>query len=90
MKLLTLVCAGMLFSAGFACAQQGTTSSATQDTAALEQKIRDLEDRLVALEGQVRVLRRRLRKRQLPRLRALPLRRLARHPQKALRHWRRR
>ena len=47
----------VLFSAVFACAQQGTSTSGGQDTAALEQKIRDLEDRLVALEGQVRVLK---------------------------------
>jgi hypothetical protein len=57
MKLFTLVCVVTLFTAGLACAQQGTTAPGGQDTAALEQKVRDLEDRLVALEGQMRVLR---------------------------------
>jgi hypothetical protein len=56
MKPFTLICVFTLF-AGLACAQQGTTASGGPDTAALEQKIRDLEDRLVALEGQVRVLK---------------------------------
>jgi len=56
MKPFTLICAFTLF-AGLAWAQQGTTSSAPQDTVALEQKIRDLEDRLIALEGQVRLLK---------------------------------
>jgi hypothetical protein len=57
MKLFILICAVTLFTAGLARAQQGTGSAGGQDTAALEQKIRDLEDRLVALEGQVRVLK---------------------------------
>jgi len=57
MKLFTLVCAVTLFTAGLAHAQPGTTPSSGQDTAALEQKVRDLEDRLIALEGQVRVLK---------------------------------
>jgi hypothetical protein len=56
MKPLIWLCALVLLTPGFACAQQGATSSG-EDTAALEQKIRDLEDRLVALEGQVRVLK---------------------------------
>ncbi len=56
MKLFTSVCVFALF-AGLACAQQASTSPGGQDTAALEQKIRDLEDRLVALEGQVRALK---------------------------------
>jgi len=55
MKPFILTCAVTLFSAGLACAQQAPPAG--QDTAALEQKIRDLEDRLVALEGQVRVLK---------------------------------
>ncbi len=41
-------------------AQQSSTSPAqgsTQDTAALEQRIKDLEERLIALEGQVRMLK---------------------------------
>ena len=41
-------------------AQQSSTSAAqgsTQDTAALEQRIKDLEERLIALEGQVRMLK---------------------------------
>jgi hypothetical protein len=57
MKLFTLVGAVILCAAGLACAQQATSASGSGDTAALEQKIRDLEDRLIALEGQVRVLR---------------------------------
>ena len=57
MKPFTLVCVVTLFSAGLACAQQGTSVPGGQDTAALEQKVRDLEDRLVALEGQMRVLK---------------------------------
>ncbi len=57
MKLFTLVCVFILFTAGLARAQQGAPSSGGQDTAALEQKVRDLEDRLVALEGQMRVLK---------------------------------
>ena len=40
-----------------ALAQQGSAASSGEDTAALEQKIRDLEDRLIALEGQVRTLK---------------------------------
>ncbi len=54
MKPFTLVCLVTLFTAGLACAQQGTPAPGGQDTAALEQKVRDLEDRLIALEGQVR------------------------------------
>jgi hypothetical protein len=38
-------------------AQQGTPTQTTTDTAALEQKIRDLEDRIVALEGQMRIMK---------------------------------
>jgi len=57
MKPFTLVCVVTLFTAGLACAQQGTSVPGGQDTAALEQKVRDLEDRLVALEGQMRVLK---------------------------------
>ncbi|MFI5113914.1 MAG: hypothetical protein ACHP7J_02135 [Terriglobales bacterium] len=40
-----------------AFAQQGSAASSDENTAALEQKIRDLEDRLIALEGQVRALK---------------------------------
>ncbi len=57
MKPFTLVCVVTLFTAGLACAQQETTAPGGQDSTALEQKVRDLEDRLVALEGQVRVLK---------------------------------
>lgn len=51
-----LVCAAML-----ACtriwAQQGSTTDANaQNTAVLEQKIRDLEDRVIALEGKLRTM----------------------------------
>ena len=38
-------------------AQQPTTAAPANENAALEQKIRDLEDRLVSLEGQVRMLK---------------------------------
>ena len=38
-------------------AQGQTANAAASDNAALEQKIRDLEDRIVALEGQVRMLK---------------------------------
>ncbi len=39
--------------------QTGTSQAASgqSDNAALQQKIRDLEDRLIALEGQVRLLK---------------------------------
>ena len=57
MKSLIWVCVFTLFTVGVACAQQGTPAPGGQDTAALEQKVRDLEDRLIALEGQVRVLK---------------------------------
>ncbi len=41
------------------CAQQGSAAlqGSPADTAALEQKIKDLEDRIIALEGQVRMLK---------------------------------
>ncbi len=57
MKPFILIFVVTLFTAGLACAQEGTTIPGGQDTAALEQKVRDLEDRLVALEGQMRVLK---------------------------------
>ena len=38
-------------------AQQPTISQRGNNNAALEQKIRDLEDRIIALEGQVRILK---------------------------------
>jgi len=61
MKPFIWVCAATLFSvlftAGFACAQQAAPASGASDTSALEQKIRDMEDRMIALEGQVRVLK---------------------------------
>ncbi len=57
MKPFIVVCVLTVFGAAFASAQQGSSTPAGQDTAALEQKIRDLEDRLVALEGQVRLLK---------------------------------
>lgn len=57
MKPFSLVCVVTVFTVGLAYAQQGATASGGQDTAALEQKVRDLEDRLVALEGQVRMLK---------------------------------
>jgi hypothetical protein len=57
MKSFTLICAAMLFGVAFACAQQQGTAAGSGDTAALEQKVRNLEDRLIALEGQMRVLK---------------------------------
>ena len=56
MRALIGICVFALFLPAVSRAQQGTASSTT-DTAALEQKIRDLEDRLVAVEGQLRVLK---------------------------------
>ena len=55
MKASIGICVFALLLSAVSQAQQGSTSSA--DTAALEQKIRDLEDRLVAVEGQLRVLK---------------------------------
>src|SRR6267378_633257 len=49
--LFALVASSMSF------AQQGSAASSADDNAALQQKIRDLEDRLIALEGQVRTLK---------------------------------
>ena len=43
--------------AGMAAAQQANTGSADDEKAALEQKVRDLEDRLVAVEGQLRAMK---------------------------------
>jgi len=41
----------------FAQQQSSSPQGSTQDTAALEQHIKDLEERLIALEGQVRMLK---------------------------------
>ncbi len=41
----------------FAQQQSSSPQGSTQDTAALEQHIKDLEERLIALEGQVRILK---------------------------------
>src|SRR5258708_13032863 len=57
MSAFIVIFGGTLFTAGRACAQEGTTIPGGQDPAAPEQKVRDLEDRLVALEGQMRVLK---------------------------------
>jgi hypothetical protein len=57
MKPLIGFCVLALLVPGMALAQQGSTSSSGADTAALEQKIRDLEDRLIALEGQMRTMK---------------------------------
>ncbi len=43
--------------ASLALAQQGNAASSADDNAALQQKVRDLEDRLIALEGQMRALK---------------------------------
>ncbi len=55
MKVLIGICVLALLAPVVSQSQQGSTPSA--DTAALEQKIRDLEDRLVAVEGQLRVFK---------------------------------
>ena len=47
----------VLLIARAAFAQAPGTNTAANENAALEQKIRDLEDRIVALEGQVRILK---------------------------------
>jgi hypothetical protein len=57
MKPVTLLCVVVLLATGIAHAQQETTPPAGQGTAALEQKIRDLEDRLITLEGQMRAMK---------------------------------
>ncbi len=57
MKPLIACCLFALLTSGCALGQQGSAASSGEDTAALEQKIRDLEDRLIALEGQVRTLK---------------------------------
>ena len=57
MKIFTLVCVITLSAVHIASAQQASPAAGSQDTAALEQKVRDLEDRLVALEGQMRVMK---------------------------------
>jgi hypothetical protein len=57
MKPLIGFCLFALLISGAAFAQQGSVAASGEDTAALEQKIRDLEDRLIALEGQVRTLK---------------------------------
>jgi len=57
MKPWIAFCVLALFVPTMALAQQGSGASSGEDTAALEQKIRDLEDRLVALEGQMRTLK---------------------------------
>jgi len=49
-----IICLALLFAVSAMQAQQ---TAGGQDTAALEQKIRDLEDRLVALEGQMRIMK---------------------------------
>ena len=43
--------------AGLALAQESASQSSGSDSSAMEQKIRDLEDRIIALEGQVRILK---------------------------------
>src|SRR5882724_5403541 len=57
MKPLIAFCVLALFVPTIALAQQQGSSASSGDTAALEQKIRDLEDRLIALEGQMRTLK---------------------------------
>ncbi len=57
MKALIRFCLFVLCVSSLALAQQGSASSTADDNAVLQQKVRDLEDRLIALEGQVRVLK---------------------------------
>jgi len=56
MKLFLLSCIFAVCISSSIFAQQGSASSG-QDTAALEQKIRDLEDRLIAVEGELRAMK---------------------------------
>jgi hypothetical protein len=59
MRNLVLAATVLVLFAGQLAAQQGNSEAqgSSADTAALQQKIRDLEDRLIALEGQVRMLK---------------------------------
>jgi hypothetical protein len=57
MKPLIWFCSFILLAPALALAQQQTGSSSADDNAALQQKIRELEDRLIAVEGQLRVLK---------------------------------
>jgi hypothetical protein len=49
--------AGIVLLAAFPLYGQAASQGTSTDTAALEQKLRDMEDRIVALEGQVRMLK---------------------------------
>ncbi|HWZ82323.1 MAG TPA: hypothetical protein VNW47_06860 [Terriglobales bacterium] len=57
MKPFIAICLFGLIVPGMALAQQASSSNSSDDTAALQQKVRDLEDRLIALEGQMRALK---------------------------------
>jgi hypothetical protein len=57
MKRVICICLFAFVTPVMALAQQGSAASSGDDNAALQQKIRDLEDRLIALEGQVRALK---------------------------------
>lgn len=57
MKWVIGICLLAFASSTLALGQQGTAAASGDDNAALLQKIRDLEDRLIALEGQVRTLK---------------------------------
>ncbi|MBZ5598693.1 MAG: hypothetical protein LAN83_10255 [Acidobacteriia bacterium] len=57
MRNLILGAIALVALAGALMAQQASMPETSADTAALQQKIRDLEDRLIALEGQVRLLK---------------------------------
>src|SRR2546426_4743361 len=59
MKNLTLLAGAAIFCALPLYAQQGNSRSLSnaQDTSAMEQRIKDLEERIIALEGQVRLLK---------------------------------
>src|SRR5436190_10674808 len=55
MKIFTIVAITALICAPL-CAQQPSAPDANAQNAALEQKIRDLEDRVIALEGKLRTV----------------------------------
>src|SRR5262245_490242 len=58
MKKLVSIASAMMFCAVSVSAQQSAgTQSEAQDNSAMEQRIKDLEERIISLEGQVRMLK---------------------------------
>jgi hypothetical protein len=57
MKPVIGICFFALVVSSMVLGQQGSAASSGDDNTALQQKIRDLEDRMIALEGQVRTLK---------------------------------